>query len=380
MESLRILLESDSRFQLSEQVQAQAYSYLFQLQATAYNMAIATHPDYPRFYTQQLFEPIYSWLAPNPDFIYSRTIVNPRRSYRISGRTGQLKMIVFQLQSMLFGYGMKRLGDHEITDFMLDSDGRFEIIASAEPQQGNWIKLDPSHEVNVISVRRAMANFGDDIGDIAIAALDNNPEQRYEPSGATLRQRIASAGSMANFTTRELTLKKYHQSLDHGGLNKPWLWGGPEGAAVGGADGATYGFITFELEDHQVMVIETDSPPSLYSGAQLTDVWLQTLDYVYHQSSLGMGQVKLDADGHARYVLGVRDPGVPNWLDTVGNKHGIVLLRWYYAEKKPQVKVKIIPFDEINTYLPLDTIRVSPQQRLETLRARQRAVLKIYGT
>lgn len=38
---------------------------------------------------------------------------------------------------------MKVIGNYGLDKFDHDADGRFETFASAAPQSGNWIQLDP---------------------------------------------------------------------------------------------------------------------------------------------------------------------------------------------------------------------------------------------
>lgn len=383
MEEMRQVMESDPRINLSPMIRAQAYSYLHQIQATAYNMAMAARPDFPRFNTQQLFEPIYGWLAPNPDFIYSRTIINPRRSWKITGRKGDAVMMVFQVQSRLFAYDMKRLGNYEAGDFEYNADGSFEIVASPKkPASGNWIELDPQFERNVISVRRAIPAFDVDVGHISIEPLDGAPEEPYERVPETLAPQIDYACEMVDFTTRKISMELYHQTLENAGWNKPWLWGNERtgGAAIGGAELATYGFILYDLADDEAMIIDMEVPDCLYWGAHLNDVWWQTTEYGWHQSSLSMGQAVRDADRRVRYVLCGSDTGHVNWLDTVGNRQGAVILRWYDVERRPDVKVDVMKKSEVDARLPEGTARVSPEQRRATLVDRAKDVYRIYGT
>jgi len=383
MEEKRELLQQDERYALSPMVRAQACNYLHQMEAVAFNMAIAPRPDFPRFNTQQLFEPIYGWLAPNPDFVYSRAVLNPRRSWKISGRRGGAVMMVFQVQSRLFAHDMVRLGNYEMGEFEYAPDGSFEIVASAEqPASGNWIRLDPQYERNVISVRRAIPSFDVDVGDISIEPLDDRVEQPYERLPDTLVPQIEYAAHMADFTTRKITLDLYHQTLANAGWNKLWLWGNERtgGAAIGGAELATYGFILYDLADDEAMVIDMEVPDCLYWGAQLNDVWWQTIEYGWHQSSLAMGQATRDADGRVRYVLCGSDTGHANWLDTVGNRHGCLILRWYDAEHRPDVKLSVVKRDAVYGLLPPGTARISPEQRRATLTARAKDVYRIYGT
>ncbi|HEY8060131.1 MAG TPA: hypothetical protein VID94_15315, partial [Acidimicrobiales bacterium] len=55
-------------------------------------------------------------------------------------------------------------------------------------------------------------------------------------------------------------------------------------------------------------------------------------DYVHHQATLNCHSATLEADGSVRFVVAHRDPGIPNWLDTAGHRHGTVGVRWVGPE------------------------------------------------
>jgi hypothetical protein len=85
----------------------------------------------------------------------------------------------------------------------------------------------------------------------------------------------------------------------------------------------------YELEPDQAMVITVpaaeDAP---YQGIQLGSMWYVSLDYINHQTSLTAAQAHVDDDGLMRFVVAQRDPGHPNWLETLGHRRGYVQLRW----------------------------------------------------
>ena len=84
----------------------------------------------------------------------------------------------------------------------------------------------------------------------------------------------------------------------------------------------------FELAEDEALVVEFTPPNCEYWMIALHNHWMETLDYVHHQSTLNCHSAQLEADGSVRFVVAHRDPGVPNWLDTAGHQRGTVGVRW----------------------------------------------------
>ena len=108
-------------------------------------------------------------------------------------------------------------------------------------------------------------------------------------------------------------------------------------------------------------------------------MWLQAADFVNRQSTLNGAQVQPDDDGLIRVVIAASDPGVPNWLDPGDNLTGMVLLRWYFAERFEVPTIRRVKLDHLREHLPSTTRTVSPAVRSEQLERRRRAVLARYG-
>ena len=88
-------------------------------------------------------------------------------------------------------------------------------------------------------------------------------------------------------------------------------------------------------------------------------------------------------DGVQRWVVAHNDPGIMNWIDTTGLPMGYLSHRWAYSELPdkenwPTITGKVIRFDEIQDAFPKDQPRVSPAERSDTIRTRQRHVQKRY--
>ena len=56
--------------------------------------------------------------------------------------------------------------------------------------------------------------------------------------------------------------------------------------------------------------------------------WMETLDYVNHQSTLNCHSAQLETRRQRPVRRRPHDPGVPNWLDTAGHDRGTVGVRW----------------------------------------------------
>ena len=84
----------------------------------------------------------------------------------------------------------------------------------------------------------------------------------------------------------------------------------------------------FELNPDQALVITLPVPDAPYLGFQLGSMWYISLDYINHQTSLNGTQAQVDPDGKIRIVVADRNPGVTNWVETLGHRKGILQFRW----------------------------------------------------
>lgn len=143
-----------------------------------------------------------------------------------------------------------------------------------------------------------------------------------------------------------------------------------------------YGFATkqkyiegrLDFRTDEALIVETEIPKVCrYWSIGLSDMMFATLDWVNNQSSLDRGQARLDTDEKLRLVIAHSDPGVPNWLDTVGRSRGEIGVRWYECGASPLPTVRKVPLADIRKYLPVDTPTVTADQRNLILRARRDA-------
>ena len=88
----------------------------------------------------------------------------------------------------------------------------------------------------------------------------------------------------------------------------------------------------------------------------------------------------IDDDGVFRAVVAHQDPGVPNWIDTMGHTKGPLLFRWVVADHGPQATTTVVPFAAIRQHLPAGTPTVTVAERAATIEARRRAVQRRFAS
>jgi hypothetical protein len=131
----------------------------------------------------------------------------------------------------------------------------------------------------------------------------------------------------------------------------------------------------FELADDQALVLETALDPECRAfSLSLTDGLFSTVDWANAHSSLNRHQAVVDPDGVLRWVVSATDPGVHNWLDTTGFPFGVMQFRWTGAAAAPDVDVRKVALSEVDDVVPAAAARVTPAQRADAIRARQRGV------
>jgi len=361
-------------------VRAQGLYLIQMLQAFAFNIYLAPRQRYPNFYSQTIFLPFESSFgAPCPDFCYYWTFLDGRRTYRITGKIGTTRWIEFQMIKGFWGdRDMRSLGNFDFDKCIVDPDGRFEIIASAQEHADNWLRLGPEMRNITVLTREAWYDWENDVGiKLEIECLDGDAAP-VAHSEEEINRRIRAAGYLARFDV-EFFVKMNNRVLEAVGLNRFYMPPMNAHDDVGGNPRACYLHMIYDIGPEDALLIEVDVPQARFWSIQLADMWWQTTDYAHHHSSLNGHQVSIDADGKCRIVISHRDPGVPNWLDPVEPAVGVAQWRWYLAETHPVPTVTKMPLDEIREHLPAGTPVVTAEQRAAVVARRRRAALRRHG-
>lgn len=318
----------------------------------------------------------YNFGSPNPDYMYYLSPLASDGIYKISGFRGTVKSIDFQIGSGLFWTQGKEHGptfdNYDIDHLHIGKDGAFEVILSQERPagyQGDWWKLDA--RATYVVVRQISYDWLNEVdGRLAIERLDT-PAMKPRLSEQDIKERLdqlaAWADSWCGYVVK--VVDRWHSQ---GLINKVTII---EMADAGAFTGAVQRYVAglFDIGPDEALIYETEIPEQArYWSIALNDMNWTGLDWINRQTSLNGHQARLDSDGKFRAVISANDPGVPNWLDTIGYLQGTFFGRWKECSSTPTPRITKVKLAEVRNHLPADTPVVTAQERDVALRLRRK--------
>jgi len=311
----------------------------------------------------------YKWGMECPDCIYVGSALKGGSTYRLWGNRGTARYVGLQVMA-----GMGSSANALIDEFELDADGNFEIILSSVPHEGNWLPLDEG--ATMLVVRHFFYDWEHEVPvTMSIEPLSGpmttEEHVTLEPTTAMARQVIA----LGDFIEENLNFFLGFSNPEHPNTFLPPL----DGTAMGAAAENRPVIGSWKLAPDEALIIEVTPPEGLYWSYSLGNIWWETIDYGNRQSSLNGFQAVVDDDGKVRVVVAHHDPGVPNWLDTAGHGEGPIILRCVRTESAPVPDTRLVPFDRLLEELPLNTRRISPDEREAAIDIRRRAVSRRFA-
>ena len=372
----------------------------------------------------------------NSDAIYFYSPIDGSKNYRVTGRVedsrhwrGESRLegeavapqyLIFEVASgpMAGDTGDLRelqpgyrtgFGTLDSSALKVEADGRFEVILGPEKPEG--------FEGNFICTRKPPSKRAPEAGDryadyvsgrqlfydweneepvhLSIECIDTaggHPEPITAEKAAANLRRMGGIirGQMRFWLEFYDVVLNCNQTHEHDG--RPYFmpinaYNTPNGASAdtgGGMSTNIYAGGIYDLREDEALYIEaTFTGDPVYTSMHLGNMWGESPDYANHQSSLNLHQMHTDGDRVQRWVVAHNDPGVQNWIDTTGLPKGYLSHRWAYSELPdkedwPTISCRVMKFDEIEKAFPDSQPRVTPDERREVIRSRQRHVQKRY--
>ncbi|MEZ5736434.1 MAG: DUF1214 domain-containing protein [Novosphingobium sp.] len=340
--------------------------------------SLAGDVDYPFFRPGNGF--IFNFGQPNADTIYRLAKVTGDGTYRLRGKRGNLRIAIIAQRGPFpcepgGNVGAEQPGasldHHDINALSVDGDGMFDVILSpARPEgyDGDWWELKPY--TNKLWFRGVNADWTNtDIPTLSIERLDIPPGGRPRPTAEHLQDQLHWLGEAVTFYSG-VEMAHIENMRKEGFINEKLTY--YDTTDVVGLEGQFYFETAYELADDEALIVEATIPPVCeYWSVMLTDEVFETTDWHNNHSCLNDTQAYVDNDGKVRFVISKKDPGVPNWLDTVGHPSGQFQGRWFRSEGATLPTAKKVPIKDVRKHLPPETPTVTPQQRDYVLRQRR---------
>ena len=337
------------------------------LQYLAGGIAACTHLafDYDRDhpFLQSGTGPFTKMGLDNPDTLYFGTRVQAGRDYVVTGTRGTTTDLSFQL-----------LGGEYTDDNVPDSETAFDDRQLDIGANGDYEwRFTPKTNAQLV-IREVYNDWSAQRGKVAIARVDTAGTAPPPLTNELIEKRFAVAGKqlVQRIKTWLQFPQWFYMNIPVNTMVAPRLT--PGGLATQYSSAGH-----FELTPDQALVITLPATDAPYLGFQLGSLWYVSLDYINHQSSLNGTQAQVDADGKIRIVVADRNPGVMNWVETLGHRKGFLQFRWQRVSRElteaDGPTVELIDINDIAGYLPFHgSNEISPEDWRARIALRQKQI------
>lgn len=263
--------------------------------------------------------------CPDADYLQAPINLKDNQVYRLSGRIPEG---ITYVGILLYGKG-GRVGS-SLTDknLDLDSDGKFEIQISTDPENNPHLLGDGDEHSVMVRQYYSDRNKEDPV-EVEIELIGKSPKPKpLDPDWMANRLNLSKRMLEAIF---ERTIETYKMvspmALNHFvQIPADRLFPTPDNA---------YQVCWYRFGRDQLMFVRGKIPQGKYFSFTLYNAWMESYDYTRHQAILNHSQIKTDENGQFEICLGHRDLSHPNWLDTAGHRAGYLVARSLLPEGEP---------------------------------------------
>jgi hypothetical protein len=331
-------LVADAPFIETEADLLEGMQYLAGCIAGCLHLAFDYERDHP--FLQSGTGPFTKMGLDNPDTLYFGTRVHAGHDYVVTGRRGNTTDLSFQL------LGGEYTDDNVPVSQAAFDDRELEIAADGSFEY----RLRPDSNGQLL-MREVYGDWSAQRGTLAITRLDTAGTAPPPLTRQMIEKRYATAAKQ--LVTRVKTWLQFPQwfylDIPVNTMVAPRLT--PGGLAT------QYSSVGhFDLRPDQALVITIPVSDAPYLGFQLGSLWYISLDYINHQTSLNNTQAQADPDGKVRIVVADQNPGVTNWVETLGHRRGFLQFRWQRVSRQLDEAdgptVELVDLDAIPGTLP----------------------------
>ena len=328
---------------------AEGWRYLSRLTRVALEQSVESgDPAAPQLY--RLSHETAKIGADNPDAYYQNAILDGRYEYKLSGTRGSVAYIGIGTYSGVYGLDQKieQTGFLDLHGVEGDANGRIEIHLSKDknPKQkkpGLWLPM--RDDTRLLIIRQFRMDWQkDQVARLSIECLSapgrtmpaNIPDLLSADQIAKGLEDAAKfvyatadifAGWAEDFAENPNDVQ---QKLTGLGDPNNQFW---------------HGYWT--LEPGQALVLEAMPPKCDAWNFQLNNYWEESLDFRYFPCHINKHTAKYEKDGSLLIVISAEDPGIGNWMNTVGHRHGTLGLRWTRAIDPKKPRLRVVPLAEL---------------------------------
>ena len=339
--------------------------------------AANSDPNYPKV-LGYVFEPAHEWFGIkipggvgfggiNPDNNYSIIPVDGRARFELHGR--RIEPGPTDVQFTLLGnfFLTITLANLDWNDLQVKPDGGFVITIGPEPANGRSNHLQTGPDARYLLIRDVRGDWRQVANAYRVKRMD-----RVRAPPITFEQMVDRA---ARFTIDDVAgaylFMAMNSAQEINTIKPPFGSGNLGGLVTQMMTGAR-----LKLSDDEAFVVTVGPGASKYHVLPLYNFWQCTMDIGDHTSCMNSVQSQANADGSFTYVIALQDPGVYNWLDSVGLHEPRFWIRWQLLspnpgpEARPWIKGELVKLRDLDQVLPSAMKRITPAERRKQLAER----------
>ena len=239
---------------------------------------------------------------------------------------------------------MAPTGHVELDELEVDAGGNFELLVSAIEHPGNWLPMTVASD-NLLVRQTFRERACERRAELHIECLDPQSDTALDP--ATFATGLARVPAFVSGTAGLFRgwMERFSAHVNQLPPNDQQMC-----QQAGGDPSIYYHNSYWQLADDEALLIEF-RPPVKCRGwnFQLSNYWMESLDYRYHRISVNQHTAVPGEDGQVQLVISRDNPGrgYPNWLTTAGHAQGAMLLRYIEASDHPPVHTRVVPFVDL---------------------------------
>ena len=327
--------------------QAEGYRYLTRLLRAGLESSVeGSDPRFPVFYS--LSHDTIKIGNDNPDNYYLNCCVSGELEYLVEGEFGEVEY--FSVATKAGSYAttgdMRPTGEITSDSLVKDERGGFKIIVSAKQPSdstANWLPM--SAESDNLIVRQYCNARQERPAQFTIRCLNSGDAPLIDPSAFS--EKLGRAVSFVEGTSGLFNnwINQFKAHTNQLPANDQDMC-----IKVGGNDKIHYHNSHWQLAEDEALIVQPERIPECESwNFQISNYWMESLDYRYYPITLNDKSAKADSDGSYTLVVCHQQPSqdYPNWISTAGHQQGGMLFRWIDAQEFPPIHTKVVKFSDL---------------------------------
>jgi hypothetical protein len=311
--------------------------------------------EHPRVY--QSVTPTTLGEGETSDAVYHQAFIDGAATYRVTGDRGMAPLIEFTVYAGKIGLQdvSRQVGALTEQDLRVNADGSFDLVLSPESHPGNWIRTEP--EATLLYIRQ----YAHDWRNVRSATFDIRREGQVTPP-PPLQLDTVCAGLDRTAAFVERAVRFWAGIADLRAAAEPNIFyeipadPDPERPSMVPAGhrfsempaGHRFSGGYFRVAPDEALVLRFTPTEVPYWGVAFTNYWLEPPSYEDHRSHVNNRTATYDPDGSVRIVISGERRGAANWIDTLGHRQGMMLLRWSRSQAPvPPIRTELVKLHEL---------------------------------